>query len=201
MADPSLGLRAFAPGPPPAFDAGRAQDEGLVDVVVTTVDSPVGPLLLAATDRGLVRLVFLADTREDEALARLAARISPRVLRDDTRLAEVAARVHAYLSGSSPDLDVAVDLRLASTFAHQVLAAARRIPAGEVRTYGQLAATVGSPRAARAVGRALGSNPVPIVVPCHRVVPASGGLGGYVGGTATKRRLLALEGAPVNVEA
>ncbi len=188
-------LRDFDPGAPPPLDLAVARAQRLVDVTTAHLDTPVGPLLLAATERGLVRIVFLRTQDEEAVLDGLVARISRRVVADPAGLADIGEALQRYLAGDDDRLDLPVDLRLASPFRRTVLDAARRIPYGEVTTYGALAGAIGRPRAARAVGRALGANPVPIVVPCHRIVPTAGGIGGYVGGAAAKERLLALEAA------
>jgi methylated-DNA-[protein]-cysteine S-methyltransferase len=168
-----------------------ADRQGLIDVAVSTVESPVGDLLVAVSDRGLVRLAFDPVHVLDD----LAARISPRVLEAPARLDPVRRELDEYFEGRRRRFDMAVDLSLASGFRREVLEATARIPVGHVTTYGALAARVGKPRAARAVGNAVGSNPVAIVVPCHRVVPAGGGVGNYGGGPERKAFLLELEHA------
>jgi methylated-DNA-[protein]-cysteine S-methyltransferase len=168
-----------------------ADRQGLVDVAVSTVESPVGDLLVAVTPQGLVRLAFDPVHVLDD----LAARISPRVVEAPARLDPVRCELDEYFEGRRREFDIAVDLSLASGFRRDVLEATARIPAGQVTTYGALAAQVGKPRAARAVGNAVGSNPVAIVVPCHRVVPAGGGVGNYGGGPERKEFLLDLEHA------
>jgi methylated-DNA-[protein]-cysteine S-methyltransferase len=178
--------------PPQIADA--AHRDGLVDVAFTVMESGLGPLLLAATPRGLVRVSYLADREIDDALEEIARQISPRVLRHDAQLADARRQLDEYLAGSRERFDLEVDLAALSPFTRGVLDAASRIPFGQVRTYTQVAAEAGSPKGARAAGNALGSNPVPIVVPCHRVVRAGGHLGGYTGGLDIKERLLRLEG-------
>jgi methylated-DNA-[protein]-cysteine S-methyltransferase len=168
-----------------------ADREGLIDVAVSTVESPVGDLLVAATPQGLVRLAFDPVRVLDD----LAERISPRVVTAPARLDPVRRELDEYFEGRRRRFDITVDLSLASGFRRHVLEATARIPAGQVTTYGALAAQVGKPSAARAVGNAVGSNPVAIVVPCHRVVPASGGVGNYGGGPERKAFLLDLEHA------
>jgi methylated-DNA-[protein]-cysteine S-methyltransferase len=168
-----------------------ADREGLIDVAVSTVESPVGDLLVAATPQGLVRLAFDPVRVLDD----LAERISPRVVTAPARLDPVRRELDEYFEGRRREFDITVDLSLASGFRRHVLEATARIPAGQVTTYGALAAQVGKPSAARAVGNAVGSNPVAIVVPCHRVVPASGGVGNYGGGPERKAFLLDLEHA------
>jgi methylated-DNA-[protein]-cysteine S-methyltransferase len=170
-----------------------ADRAGLVDVAVATVDSPVGDLLVAVTPRGLVRLAFDPERVLDD----LAARISPRVVEAPARLDPVRRELDEYFGGRRRAFDVTVDWSLTSGFRRRVLEATARIPAGRVTTYGALATEVGQPSAARAVGNAVGSNPVAIVVPCHRVVPATGGVGNYGGGPERKAFLLDLEHADV----
>lgn len=170
--------------------AGR---EGLVDVAVGTVESPVGDLFVAVTARGLVRLAF--DPEQLRLLDDLAARISPRVLEATTLVDPVRRELDEYFAGRRRQFDLDVDLSLTSAWGRKVLAATAGIPAGHVATYGALATRVGKPSAARAVGNAVATNPVAIVVPCHRVVPAGGGVGNYGGGPDRKAFLLDLEHA------
>ena len=182
--DPAEAVRRFVD---------RAGEEGLLDVAYAIVPSPLGDLLLARTPRGLVRLAYLEDADADAILADLARRLSPRVLEAPVRLDGERARLESYFEGRSRELDIPVDLSLAGAFAARVLARTAAIPFGRLSTYGEVAADVGHPRAARAVGNALGANPIPIVVPCHRVVRRGGALGGYTGGLHRKERLLAIE--------
>jgi methylated-DNA-[protein]-cysteine S-methyltransferase len=172
----------------------RAAEAGLLDVAYATVDSPLGPLVVAATPRGLVRLAY-PDRAPDAVLEDLAARVSPRVLEAPGRLDGIRRELDEYFEGRRRGFEAPVDLSLVRGFTRRVLRAAVRIPYGRVSTYGQVAGRAGSPRASRAAGNALGSNPIPVVVPCHRVVHAGGGLGGYTGGLDRKRFLLELEGA------
>lgn len=165
---------------------------GLLDVVYRALDSPVGPLLIAATDRGLVRLAF-ASEGFDAVLADLAARIGPRILRAPDRLDEAARQVEGYFQGTRTGFDLPLDHRLSSGFRASVQALLPGIGYGQTRTYKQMAELAGNPRAVRAVGSACATNPIPIVVPCHRVLRSDGGLGGYRGGLAAKRTLLAME--------
>jgi methylated-DNA-[protein]-cysteine S-methyltransferase len=181
------------PGPAVRRFAERASAEGLVDVVYATVSSPLGDLLVAATPRGIVRLAYLEDGDRDSILADLARRVSPRVLDAPARLDHERRQLEDYFGGRRYGFDVAVDLSLAGPFAARVLDRTATIPYGGVSTYGEVAADIGHQRAARAVGNALGSNPIPIVVPCHRVVRSGGGMGGYTGGLHRKEHLLALE--------
>lgn len=172
----------------------EADQAGLLDVGYTTVRTPIGLLLLAATDRGLVRVAFECEGL-DLVLASLAVRVGPRVLAAPHRLAEAAAQVEAYFAGTRRRFDVPLDLRLSVGFRRGVLDQLLEIDYGRTRSYAEVARAAGSPRAVRAVGTACATNPLPVVVPCHRVLRSDGGLGGYLGGAEAKRRLLALEGA------
>ncbi|MFN2556092.1 MAG: methylated-DNA--[protein]-cysteine S-methyltransferase [Nitriliruptorales bacterium] len=155
-----------------------------------TLDSPLGPLLLAVSERGLVRLALPAEVIEQLPASVARGRVDVR-----RRLDEASREIDEYFRGLRRDFALAIDWRTTVGFTRRVLEAATRIPYGEVTSYSKLAAAAGNPRAARATGRALACNPVPIVVPCHRVVPAAGGIGGYAGGPELKVRLLKLEGA------
>jgi methylated-DNA-[protein]-cysteine S-methyltransferase len=166
---------------------------GLLDIAYATLDSPVGRILLATTERGLVRVAYL-DDGEDSALADLATRISPRVLAAPRRLDEPRRELDEYFAGRRQRFELALDWQLAHGFGHRVLLATARIPYGSVSSYKLVATEAGSPRAFRAAGNALGHNPLPIVVPCHRVLHSGGGLGGYTGGVERKRLLLSVEG-------
>ena len=183
-----VGARAASAAHAAIAAADRA---GLVDVAVGAVDSPVGELFVAVTERGLVRLAY--DPAELEVLEDLAARISPRVVRTPARVDPVRRELDEYFAGRRRRFDLSVDLSLTSAWGQRVLEATARVPAGQVTTYGALAAKVGKPTAARAVGNAVATNPVAIVVPCHRVVPAGGGVGNYGGGPERKAFLLELE--------
>jgi methylated-DNA-[protein]-cysteine S-methyltransferase len=174
--------------------ATRASDEGLADVTYTTVDSPIGPLLVAATNRGLVRVSFRQE-RHDDVLNDLVVRISPRVLEAPAQLDEARRELEQYFEGERREFELPLDWRLSRGFRCEVLRKLVRVPYGETATYAEMALRAGRPRAYRAAGSACGSNPMPIVVPCHRVVPSGGGLGGYGGGLDMKRFLLRLEGA------
>jgi methylated-DNA-[protein]-cysteine S-methyltransferase len=175
--------------------AARARSSGLVDVGYTTVDTPLGRLLVASTREGLVRLAFPEDP-EEHVLEELAATLSPRVLESAAMTDPVRRQLEDYFEGRRHGFRTRVDWSLTPQgFFRRVLEATARIPFGAVSTYGTVAKLAGSPRAARAAGNALHDNPVPIVVPCHRVVPSSGGIGKYGGQEWRKDFLLRLEGA------
>ena len=167
-----------------------ADDEAVV--YYGRLATPVGPLLAAIGDRGVVAVSF--GRSERIFAAALRRRHGARVLRADARLGGVTRQLGQYFRGPRRPLALPVDLRSVSPFQRRVLSAARRIPAGHVASYAEIARRIGQPGASRAVGQALGHNPIPIVIPCHRVVATGGGLGGYTGGTSIKRKLLALEG-------
>jgi methylated-DNA-[protein]-cysteine S-methyltransferase len=194
--------RTYPRGERPAADAGaaarrltgRITAEGLADIGYAPVDSPFGTLLLAATKRGLVRVAF-PEEDVDATLARLATRISPRIVETPAPLEPMRRELDEYFAGRRRRFDLALDWTLVGPFARRVLSAASAIPYGGVRSYGEVAAEAGNPRASRAAGNALGANPIPIVVPCHRVLRSSGSLGGYGGGLPRKQFLLELEGA------
>jgi methylated-DNA-[protein]-cysteine S-methyltransferase len=171
-----------------------AADEGLVDVAYRTLDSPIGSLLLAATETGLVRIAFEIEGH-DAVLERLAVAISPRVLRLPARLDVIAAELDEYFAGRRQRFDLPLDLRLSSGFRRAVLARLQEIGYGATATYSSVAAAAGSPKAVRAVGTACARNPIPIVVPCHRVLRSDGMVGQYLGGTDAKKALLSLEAA------
>jgi methylated-DNA-[protein]-cysteine S-methyltransferase len=173
--------------------AERAEREGLIDVAYATVDSPVGPLLVAGTKRGLVRVAF-GEIPHDQVLVELSEDVSPRVLEAPAQLDQIRRQLGEYFEGRRTSFDVGLDWRLSHGFKRRVLRHTARIPYGEVSTYKTLAIAAGSPRAARAAGNALGANPIPIVVPCHRVLHSGGGIGGYGGGLDRKQFLLKLEG-------
>jgi methylated-DNA-[protein]-cysteine S-methyltransferase len=164
---------------------------GLLDAAYDVADSPVGELLLAASDRGVCCISFTPD----ETVEALARSRGARVLRVPRRLTAVRRELDEYFDGKRQAFDVAVDIDALPCFQKRVLAELTLVPYGEVTTYGGLAGRIGEPRAARAVGGALNRNPVPIILPCHRVVGASGSLTGYAGGLDRKRTLLTLEGA------
>jgi methylated-DNA-[protein]-cysteine S-methyltransferase len=170
-----------------------AAAEGLLDLGYDVVDSPIGPLLVAATGRGVARIYF--DAEPDHHLERLARTFGPRVLRAAATVAPARRQLDEYFEGKRSSFELDVDLRGAAPFAQQVLDELARVPYGQTTTYGSLAAKVGAPRAARAVGTVMNRNPIPIVLPCHRVVGANGSLVGYGGGLHVKEHLLRLEGA------
>jgi methylated-DNA-[protein]-cysteine S-methyltransferase len=178
-----------------ALLAERAAGEDLLDVAFRTLDTPVGSLLLAATGEGLVRVAY-AEEEHDRVLAQLAERISPRVLQAPGRLDVVARQIEEYFGGRRRRFDLALDLRLSSGFRRTVLGHLDEIGYGTTASYAAVAVLAGSPRAVRAVGTACATNPLPVVVPCHRVVRSDGSPGGYVGGAAAKMGLLALEARP-----
>jgi methylated-DNA-[protein]-cysteine S-methyltransferase len=171
-----------------------AAEQGLADIAYTSTDSPVGKLLLAGTKRGLVRVAFPGE-RQDDVLEDLAERLSPRILEAPAQLDEVRRELDEYFARGRREFDVPIDWRLSHGFRSKVLHKIARIPYGETATYADMAARAGSPNAYRAAGSACGSNPIPVVVPCHRVVATGGGLGGYGGGIEVKQYLLRLEGA------
>jgi len=174
--------------------ARRADAAGLLDVAWSTLDTPLGPIAVFVTPRGLVRVAY--DRENFGAVAdEVAERVSPRVLLAPRRTDAVRAQLDAYFAKGRRAFDLPIDWTLVRGFNRGVLRATAAIPYGEVASYGDVASAAGSPRAARAAGNALAGNPIPIVVPCHRVIHADGGLGGYTGGLETKRFLLGLEGA------
>ena len=177
--------------PPANTIAEHAAAEGLLDVAYATVDSPLGPLVVAATPRGLARVSY-GD--EQEVLLELAAKLSPRVLESPARLDDARRELDEYFTGRRERFDLKLDWSLTRGFAGEVLRQTARIPFGKTSTYAEVASGAGSPRAVRAAGNALGANPMPVVVPCHRVLRTGGALGGYTGGLERKQFLLALEG-------
>jgi methylated-DNA-[protein]-cysteine S-methyltransferase len=174
--------------------ATRAEAEGLLDVAYARIDSPFGSLTAAATQSGLISLSFPEEPPE-QMLERLAARVSPRILEAPARLDPVRRELDEYFEGRRRRFELALDWSLVGPFARRVLGATAAIPYGEKLTYTEVAGRAGSPRGSRAAGNALGSNPIPIVIPCHRVLRGCGLLGGYRGGLERKRWLLELEGA------
>lgn len=173
--------------------ARRAADAGLLDVAYAPMDSPLGELTVFVTPAGLVRLSYPGEEIDHQVL-QLADRISPRILAAPERTDFVRRQLAEYFAARRRAFDVPIDWRLVRGFAGDVLRATARVPYGGLSTYREVATAAGSPRAYRAAGNALGANPIPIVVPCHRVVHSGGGLGGYTGGLARKEFLLHLEG-------
>ncbi len=194
----------MTPLDPPAHDSeafaaasarflARAPSEA--HVVYAELDSPVGPIVAAATAAGLARLAYREwNGGLDAVLAALAAKLSPRIVEAPGRFDDLRRELEEYFAGSRRAFDVPLDLSLAAPFGREVLSACARIPFGATSSYGAVAAAAGRPSASRATGNALGANPVPIVVPCHRVLRTGGGIGGYTGGLEIKEHLLGLEG-------
>ncbi len=168
----------------------QADRENLIDVAYATVDSPLGPLMVAATARGLVRLAYA----DQAALAELSRRISPRLMEAPAKLDPVRRQLGEYFDGRLRDFRLDLDFSLVGLFGRRVLGVTAGIPYGTVASYREVAEKAGNPMASRATGNALGANPIPIVVPCHRVVRSGGKLGGYTGGLDRKEFLLRLEG-------
>jgi methylated-DNA-[protein]-cysteine S-methyltransferase len=200
MTDLEQRLREAPPEPfldRPRFAAAlgrRASAARLLDVAYASIDSPLGELTVFVTPRGLLRVAY--DSEGGEAvLAEVAERVSPRILRAPARTDEARRQLDGYFASNRRRFDLPIDWSLVHGFARGVLRATAELPFGQTSTYGRMARAAGSPRAARAAGNALGSNPIPIVVPCHRVLHADGTLGGYSGGLDRKRILLALEGS------
>jgi methylated-DNA-[protein]-cysteine S-methyltransferase len=175
----------------------RAAAEGLLDVAFDTLDSPVGHLVVAATEAGVCTISW----REQEAVVdELASIFGARVLRSSRPVAPALRQLDEYFEGRRHTFELPVDIAVLPAFQQRVLEELARVPYGELATYGGLAARVGKPRGARAVGGALNRNPIPIVLPCHRIVGASGNLVGYAGGLERKRMLLELEGSLLSVD-
>jgi methylated-DNA-[protein]-cysteine S-methyltransferase len=174
--------------------AAAAAEAGLLDLSYTTLDTPIGTLLLAATDQGLVRVAFDRE-KHDTVLEQLADKISPRILHSPARLEAAVRQLDEYFAGHRREFELPLDWRLAKGFRREVLAHLPQIAYGQTESYAQVAAAAGNPRAVRAVGTACGTNPLPVVVPCHRVVRSDGSFGGYLGGTEAKQILLTLEAA------
>lgn len=170
----------------------RADADGLLDLAHRVVDTPIGACLVVVAPTGLVRVAFEVEDH-DAVLADLAAEVSPRVLADAVRTEDVARQLDEYFAGSRRDFDLPVDLRMSRGFRRTVLDALRRVAYGTTTTYAGLADAAGNPKAVRAVGSACASNPIPIVVPCHRVVRSDGTTGNYRGGPEAKVTLLAME--------
>lgn len=188
---------------PPAVDAAalaarfaaRAAESGAADVAYAVVDTPAGRVVAARTPTGLVRLAYEDfNGGLDQVLESLAARLSPRIVEAPARLDDTRRELDEYFAGTRRDFDIPIDWTLTTPFARRVLQATAAIPFGETSTYARIAAAAGSPKGARPTGNALGSNPIPIIVPCHRVLATGGGLGGYTGGLSRKELLLGIEG-------
>ena len=171
-----------------------AAREGLLDIAYTTTDTPVGSLLLAATERGLVRVAYDIEDY-DRVLDTLATKLSPRILRAPLRLDAAVREIEEYFAGRRTAFDLPLDFSLSSGFRRVVQRHLSKIAYGHTESYKEVAVTVGNPNAVRAVGTACATNPLPLVVPCHRVLRTDGTLGGYVGGLAAKTTLLDLERA------
>jgi methylated-DNA-[protein]-cysteine S-methyltransferase len=174
--------------------AAQAEATGVLDIAYRTVDSPLGVLLLAATDHGLVRVAYAIEDH-DRVLEDLATRISSRVLRAPARLDRAAREIDEYLAGRRTEFDLRLDFRLSTGFRRAVLDHLIDITYGTTVSYATVAVAAGNPKAVRAVGSACAKNPLPIVVPCHRVVRSDGTVGQYAGGSEAKRTLLSLEAA------
>jgi methylated-DNA-[protein]-cysteine S-methyltransferase len=174
--------------------AATAEAEGLLDVAYRTLDTPVGSLLLAATELGLVRVAYATEDH-DAVLQALADRISPRILRSTGRLDETARELDEYFARRRRTFDITLDWRLSKGFRSSVLHALPGIGYGRTASYAAVAQLAGNPKAVRAVGSACATNPLPVIVPCHRVVRSDGAMGGYLGGAEAKRILLDLEAA------
>lgn len=171
-----------------------ADVNGLMDIAYRTVDTPVGRLLLAATETGLLRVAFEREDF-DTVLATLSAKVSPRVIAAPSRLDQVAIELDEYFAGSRRDFDVPLDYALSAGFRQLVQRHLLSIDYGRTQSYKEVAELVGNPKAVRAVGTACATNPLPVIVPCHRVLRTDGGLGGYIGGVEAKTALLELERA------
>ena len=172
--------------------AAAAEEAGILDVAYRTIDTPVGPLLLAATEKGLVRVAYAREDH-DLVLEQLATGVSPRVLRTPARLEAAAREMEEYFAGRRSLFDIPLDFQLSHGFRRTVLSHLPEIGYGRTASYAAVAAAAGNPKAVRAVGTACATNPLPVVVPCHRVVHSDGTVGRYVGGTDAKKALLALE--------
>ena len=198
MTDPIIWLRSLQTPTEQAMRdfAALAAEAGLVDVAYRRVDGPLGSLLIAATRRGVVRLAF-PEEQEDAVLEELSERVSPRLVEAPALVDEPVRQLDEYLAGGRTSFDLPIDYALTSGFRDEVLRATARIPYGRTSTYLSVAAEAGSPRGARAVGRALSGNPVPIIIPCHRVIGSNGSLIGFGGGLELKAALLRSEGIKI----
>jgi methylated-DNA-[protein]-cysteine S-methyltransferase len=184
-----------------ARTAARAAAEGIAEIAYATVDSPVGRLVAVATPRGLARIAYeLENGGLDSILDDVALRLSPAIVEAPAQLDAIRRELDEYFEGRRQDFDLPLDWALSTAgFRRRVLQECARIPFGATSTYKAMAIAAGSPTAFRAAGGALGSNPIPIVVPCHRVLSSGGGLGGYTGGLERKRLLLSIEGGMLAV--
>lgn len=171
-----------------------AQREGILDIAYRIIDSPVGPLLIAATELGLVRIAYASECH-DIVLQKLADKISPRILRAPARLDTAARQLDEYFAGDRREFDLPLDWRLSAGFRSTVLHHLPEITYGHTASYAAVARLAGNPRAVRAVGSACATNPLPVIVPCHRVIRSDGTMGAYLGGVEAKRILLTLEAA------
>jgi len=174
--------------------AAAAERDSTLDIAYRTIDSPVGPLLLAATDRGVIRVAYATEDH-DAVLQSLADRISPRILRAPARLDAAARELGEYFAGTRQAFDLPLDWSLSAGFRRTVLGRLPEIGYGHTASYSAVAQLAGRPRASRAVGTACATNPLPVIVPCHRVIRADGAIGAYLGGPDAKRALLTLEAA------
>lgn len=188
--------------PVPAADLERlrdrlavsAQADGMLEIAYRVIDSPVGPLLLAATEQGLLRVAFEREDH-DHVLVALSAAVSPRILAAPARLDSAARELDEYFARRRQQFDLPLDLQLSRGFRREVLDELRKINYGQTLSYAEVATAAGRPRAVRAVGTACATNPLPLVIPCHRVLRSDGGVGGYLGGVESKELLLIMEGA------
>jgi len=174
--------------------AAAAEQEGVLDIAYRTLDTPVGTLLIAGTERGLIRVAYRSEDH-DAVLQTLADKVSPRILLAPARLDTVARELDEYFTGTRRDFDIPLDWRLSAGFRSTVLQHLPEIRYGHTASYAAVAELAGNPKAVRAVGTACATNPLPVVVPCHRVVRSDGTIGGYLGGAEAKRFLLTLEAA------
>lgn len=174
--------------------AADADRDGVLDIAYRVIDSPVGPLLIAATDLGLIRVAY-ASEGHDSVLQALADKVSPRILQAGGRLDRTARELDEYFAGTRRAFDLPLDWRLSAGFRNTVLRHLPEIGYGHTASYAAVAVLAGNPKAVRAVGTACATNPLPVVVPCHRVVRSDGAMGGYLGGVDAKRLLLDLEAA------
>jgi methylated-DNA-[protein]-cysteine S-methyltransferase len=170
----------------------RAAAEGVADLVYATIDSPLGPLFIASSARGLIRVAYPGDR---DPVEELAARVSPRIVEAPEFLDSIRRELDEYFAGKRVHFDAPLDWALIGGFNRRVLRATAAVPYGSTASYREVATAAGSPRAVRAAGNALGRNPIPIVIPCHRILRTGGALGGYGGGLERKQQLLELEGA------